>query len=90
MVDPADVPAKECEKNNMADPVIVPAKESEKAAPVAVAETAKRTAEELPAPVSDRQWDWCDGRYICDCMLCICGAWVEDPGEVCYVCTRFH
>ncbi|EAQ92984.1 predicted protein [Chaetomium globosum CBS 148.51] len=32
----------------------------------------------------------CEGAYFCDCCLCICGASVEYPGDVCCVCSKYH
>ncbi|KAK4249465.1 hypothetical protein C7999DRAFT_30052 [Corynascus novoguineensis] len=32
----------------------------------------------------------CEGSYFCECRLCICGAPVEYPGDVCYSCNKFH
>ncbi|KAL2147673.1 hypothetical protein VTI28DRAFT_7025 [Corynascus sepedonium] len=32
----------------------------------------------------------CEGSYFCECHLCICGAPVEYPGDVCYSCNKFH
>ncbi|KAH6619395.1 hypothetical protein B0J18DRAFT_433971 [Chaetomium sp. MPI-SDFR-AT-0129] len=30
------------------------------------------------------------GNYICECSLCICGAPVECPGDVCSICVKQH
>ncbi|KAK3897638.1 hypothetical protein C8A05DRAFT_38799 [Staphylotrichum tortipilum] len=32
----------------------------------------------------------CDGPYICDCRLCICGRAVEFPGDMCFECSKTH
>ncbi|KAK3309784.1 uncharacterized protein B0T15DRAFT_14117 [Chaetomium strumarium] len=29
-------------------------------------------------------------RYICDCKICICGAAVDYPGDVCATCIKYH
>ncbi|KAK4239414.1 hypothetical protein C8A03DRAFT_32514 [Achaetomium macrosporum] len=28
--------------------------------------------------------------YMCGCRLCICGAAVDYPGDVCSTCSKYH
>ncbi|KAL2135007.1 hypothetical protein VTI74DRAFT_10142 [Chaetomium olivicolor] len=71
--------------------VKMPINESEKCGTAAVTAVDNKitTEEQQPKPVTRTRCESND-RYLCGCRICVCGAAVEYPGDVCSICCKYH
>ncbi|KAK3300683.1 uncharacterized protein B0H64DRAFT_20790, partial [Chaetomium fimeti] len=82
-------------RRNIADSinnVNMPTKDSEKptATTVQAAVAMDVEANTATETTSSSHRQMCEGAYLCECCLCICGAPVDYPGDVCHVCSKYH